>query len=402
MGLVAIIGWVILGALYVVYKFGEEALDLGGLGGIGCIFSVVMFVFVLYCLAVFSTEITRNATEATFLAWSIIIVLLIVVLGGYCGSSARKEEEQKEVREEEAAILAIIETLPSPTCSQMEQFINEIRTIEEPSEQQQIYRQFLQEADANIKTYPLDATRFKDMQAAWILYSKNDSKSSMRMHEFGEQDLSKKTYFDPSVDRSEEPVTGWDEKSFHMIVKQIPLKLKENWCCQPRFARKIFGMIENSETISAESLYPIMLECYKYPASCDTETDAALTKVRMKDDLTTVWLSLIPKVIHALSQIPFSGDEKQEWLKIENFRVICLPIVSEQRFLKPEGLFPEMLKIYNNLLNTEFSRQPQKYSFVTLWHGLNSVGKAVGKEDSFFDYPKFIPKEGKEGHHDHS
>lgn len=390
MGLLVGIVWIVVGVLYIIYKFGEEELDLGKSGGIGCIFAVVTVFLIVYCFAVFCTEVTRNDAEATLLVWSIIAVLLIGGFLCYLSSSAQKEERRRETQEEETAILAINETLPLPTCSQMAQFINEIRTIEKPSEQQQIYRRFLQEADADKRTYPLDAARFKDMQAAWIFCSKNDSKSSRRKYEFGDQDLSEKAYFDPSIDRSREPTTGWDEKSFYMLVKQIPLNLKENWCCQPRFARKVFGMMEESETISAESLYPIMLECYQHPASCETETDAALAKVRMRDDLTSVWLSLIPKVIHVLSQVPLSRDEEQEWLKIEDFQAICLPAVSEQRFVKPEELFPEMLKIYNALLSTEFSRQPQKYSFVALWHGLDSVGKAIGKEGSFFDYPKYI------------
>lgn len=390
MGILVGMGWIVLGVLYVIYKFGEEELSLGKSGGIGCVFAIIAGFLLLGGFAGICIAVTDNDAEASLLAWGIIIPILAAWIL-YCHkSSAQKEREQEQWHRELSECADISKTLPLPTRSQMAQFIDEIRNTEEPSEQQQIYRRMLQDADSNMQTPPIDAMRFKDMQAAWIYYSQNDSKSSQRKHEFGEQNLAAKLYFDPAIDRTGEPVTGRDMATFWELVKRIPLELKENWCLQPMFARKVFGMIEESIPISAETLYPVMLEAYRHPATTESEISFSHSMTQMECDLEKTWNSLIFKRSYVLAQVSIPQKEAQEWQKVEEFRLAIIPAIQEKQALTNEALFPVMLRIYNSLLEEDYLNNPRKYDFERLWHGLNSVGKAVGKEGSFFDYPRYV------------
>ena len=383
MGILASVGWVVLGVLYVVYKIGEEELNLGKLGGIGCVFFVVLFVTLFATIANFSEELAA----ALVLAGLLSIPIWVLV------SSKRAKRLQREKQEELFEIQVIRNDLPMPTRSQMEKFIDDIRYAEEPSKQQLEYREMLRKAEANIATTPLDTNHFKDMQAAWIYYSNNGTNSPERRRIFGEQDLSSKTYFDPSVDRSNQTKTVSHIDIFKEAISSLPVTISSKWCDQPSFARKLFRLIDKSVPLTEETVYPLMLE------SCIRSSDWTLRW--MQDEVNAMRIALLPKMIHVLSQTAISMKEMKEWLEVEAFQLCCLQAIQEKRFFKNEDLFPVLLKIYNDLLKKEFSHQPQKHNFVALWNGLNSVGKAVGKESSFFDYPKYIIEQDKEANHDH-
>ena len=82
--------------------------------------------------------------------------------------------------------------------------------------------------------------------------------------------------------------------------------------------------------------------------------------------------------------------QREEWLKVTDLRLACLPAVQTKHIMTNEEAFPILLNAYNKLLDTEFGSASPKYNFTLLWHGLNAVGKAAGKDVSFLNYPKYI------------
>lgn len=383
MGILAGIGWVVLGVLYVVYKIGEEEFNLGKLGGIGCVFFVVFFVTLFATIANFSEEL------AGILAFVGVFSIPI-----WAFASNKQAKKRQQARQEELFEIRIIRNdLPMPTLSQMTEFIDDILYTEEPSQQQLEYRVMLRKAEANTTTPPLDANHFRDMQAAWIYYSKNGIHSQERKRIFGDRELSEMKFFELSANNSEESEVISYTEVFRKAVEQLAVKIKLQWLNQPKFFRKVRGMIDKSIPLTEETLYPIMLESYNKSSDW--------TLHWMQDDVIAVRVSLLPKIVHVLAQIPMARKEQDEWLKVEEFQVTCLPAIREKRNLSSEEIFPALLKTYNGLLDKDFACQPQKYNFVALWNGLNSVGKAIGKEGSFFDYPKYIFKAHKEADHDH-
>ena len=383
MAILASIGWIVLGVLYIVYKIGEEKLNLGKSGGIGCVFFAVLFITLFATIANFSEELAG----ALILAGIFSIPIWALV------SSRREKRLQQEKQKELFEIRIIRNGLPMPTHSQMAKFIEDIHEAEEPSKQQLEYREMLRKAEANMPTTPLDANHFKDMQAAWIYYSNNDTHSPERRRIFGEQDLSSKTFFDPSIDRSKQAKTVSHIEIFSEATSNLRTRISLKWCDQPAFARKLFRMIDKSIPLTEETLYPLMLE------SCVRSSDWTLRW--MQDEVNAVRIALLPKMMYVLSQTAISMKETKEWLEVEAFQLYCIQAILEKQFIKNEDLFPVLLKIYDDLLEKEFSHQPQKRNFVALWNGLNSAGKAVGKEGSFFDYPKYTIKQSKEANHDH-
>ena len=196
-------------------------------------------------------------------------------------------------------------------------------------------------------------------------------------------------YFDPTIDRAGEPVTGCDTKAFWNLVKQIPVEFKQDWCRQPMFARKVFRMIEDSVPVTAEILYPIMLESYEHPALIESTISADHMKQDMSSDLAQLWDFLAPKRAYVLAAISMRQDERNEWEKVKEFRLEILRAIQNKRAMTNSELFPVILEIYNKLLEEDSIKHSQKYKFATLWYGLNNVGKAIGKEGLLFDYPKY-------------
>lgn len=400
MELLAGIGIIVFGIVYMLYRLGKDEFDGNTWGGI---LFVLIPIALISVFALFGGVMQLSFRFLGLWGGAIVgftCVGLFIARWIKANKKDRKEEaDRQQSYKELSECVAIAKTLPLPTCSQMNQFIHEIRHIENPSQQQQSFRRRLQSADANIHTNPVDASCFKETQSGWIYFSKHNSNSSFRKETFGDQDLSKMTYLDPSINRTGEPVTGQDCETFQKLVQQIPLKLKGSWCCHPSFARRVFSHIEKTSSLSAEDLYLFMFDAYTHPESGLSESAAADIKAERAYDLAVVQDFLRPKVRYALSEIPFSREEKQEWLKNDDFYHACIPAVKEQRFLSAKELFPQMLQIYNNLPNADSSSKTPEYLFVTLWYGLDNVGRCVGKPGDFFDFPKYIVHEEEKDDH---
>lgn len=384
MGLLAGIGWIIFGICYILYKIGEEELDGGIVGGVLAILIPIAILIATYGAGVLFTDIFGEIDGGIILSFTIIGILIVLGIIAHINDSKMKKESER-CKAEQEEIRKIRETLPEPTRSQMKRFLYYIQTIEEPSQQQQIYQDLLRDAESKEFVWPLDATRFKDMQSAWVYYFKTESSNSAntpfsreRVRIFGNQEIASQTFFDPSVDRSNELVSGYSTDLFTKLVARLPTKISSSWCNRPKFAKKVFKMIEDSVSLTEETLYPLMLESYNSSIGwMDSETDA-------------VWATLYPKVVYVLAMTSMNVKQREEWLKVTDLRLACLPAVQTKHIMTNEEVFPILLNVYNKLLDTEFGSASPKYSFTLLWHGLNAVGKAAGKDVSFLNYPKYI------------
>lgn len=384
MGLLAGIGWIIFGICYILYKIGEEELDGGIVGGVLAILIPIAILIATYGAGVLFTDIFGEIDGGIILSFTIIGILIVLGIIAHINDSKMKKESERCNAEQEE-IRKIRETLPEPTRSQMKRFLYYIQTIEEPSQQQQIYQDLLRDAESKEFVWPLDATCFKDMQSAWVYYFKTESSNSAntpfsreRVRIFGNQEIASQTFFDPSVDRSNELVSGYSTDLFTKLAARLPTKISSSWCNRPKFAKKVFKMIEDSVSLTEETLYPLMLESYNSSIGwMDSETDA-------------VWATLYPKVVYVLAMTSMNVKQREEWLKVTDLRLACLPAVQTKHIMTNEEVFPILLNVYNKLLDTEFGSASPKYSFTLLWHGLNAVGKAAGKDVSFLNYPKYI------------
>lgn len=70
--------WIIAGIVYVIYKFGQEELEGGVSGGIGCVVAVIVSFLVLGGLAGFCCTVTDNDSDAGTLFWGIILFAIAV------------------------------------------------------------------------------------------------------------------------------------------------------------------------------------------------------------------------------------------------------------------------------------------------------------------------------------
>lgn len=384
MGLLAGMGWIIFGICYILYKIGEEELDGGIMGGVLAILIPIVIFAATYGAGVLFTDIFGEIDGGIILSFTIIGILIVLGIIAHKNDSRMKKESER-CKAEQEEIRKIRETLPEPTRSQMESFLYYIQTREEPSQQQQIYQDLLRDAESKEFVWPLDTTRFKDMQSAWVYYFKTESSNSVntpfsreRVRIFGNQEIASQTFFDPSVDRSNELVSGYSTDLFTKLIARLPTKISSSWCNRPKFAKKVFKMIEDSVSLTEETLYPLMLESYNSSIGwMDSETDA-------------VWATLYPKVVYVLAMTSMNVKQREEWLKVTDLRLACLPAVQTKHIMTNEEVFPILLNVYNKLLDTEFGSASPKYSFTLLWHGLNAVGKAAGKDVSFLNYPKYI------------
>lgn len=384
MGLLAGIGWIIFGICYILYKIGEEELDGGIVGGVLAILIPIAILIATYGAGVLFTDIFGEIDGGIILSFTIIGILIVLGIIAHINDSKMKKESER-CKAEQEEIRKIRETLPEPTRSQMKRFLYYIQTIEEPSQQQQIYQDLLRDTESKEFVWPLDTTRFKDMQSAWVYYFKTESSNSAntpfsreRVRIFGNQEIASQTFFDPSVDRSNELVSGYSTDLFTKLIARLPTKISSSWCNRPKFAKKVFKMIEDSVSLTEETLYPLMLESYNSSIGwMDSETDA-------------VWATLYPKVVYVLAMTSMNVKQREEWLKVTDLRLACLPAVQTKHIMTNEEVFPILLNVYNKLLDTEFGSASPKYSFTLLWHGLNAVGKAAGKDVSFLNYPKYI------------
>ncbi len=315
------------------------------------------------------------------IGWIILGIVYVLYKGKK--NEARKREQDALRDEEKKKINHIMTTLPMPTVSQMQSFIQDLKDSHPRSAEQEKLFERLNMYAVGEESKTVDADDFKKIQAAWVYYSEQGaSNSELRQRLFGEQNIAEKRYFDPSVPRGDEPSYTRNYKALEDELRKVGTKISGGWCLYPKFAKQAFKILESGRGFSEETLYPLMLASYVHPKDWLMHW--------MQDDLLAVRIALIPKMMHTLSQTSMSYKEKMEWLKIEAFQLACLPVIREKRFWKNEDLFSVLLEIYNDLLAKEFSPQASKYSFVMLWYGLNGVGRAVGKEGSFFDYPKYL------------
>lgn len=364
--------WIILGFLYIVYKFGEEKSGAGKGGGFGC---VVVLVLSFYLLSV-ASEYSAELTAVLFL------VLVLVVLPAWAILSDKYEKYKLHEKQEEQFEIRIIRCdLPLPTQSQMEEFIDDILSTKDPSPLQMEYRQMYRKARANITTETLDANHFLYMQAAWIYYSRTGADSPERRRIFGHQYLPSKTYFDPSVNRSEEPKTVNYTEAFEGATEKLTVKISPQWMEQPRFFENVASMVDKSTPLTEETLYPLMLKFRVNAQQWEF--------LWMDDEIRAVRSALYPKVSYVTSPLPMRNLQVEEWLKVDAFFVVCLTAVREKRSLTSEEIFPKMLRLYNSLVKEKFTSG--KYDFTLLWHGLDAVGRSIGMGGSFFDYPRFLP-----------
>lgn len=357
--------------LCVLYKAGEEWLGLGKAGGVTFVILAALFIAVFHSIAGFS----MNLVVELFFGG------ICAIIAGVILSEKRKKKLAKQKQYEQFEIRIIRNDLPMPASSQMASFIEDFRSTRQPSPQQWEYLQMLRKTDAGMETQPLDANHFKDMQAAWIYYSRTGILSPERKRIFGDQPLSEKQFFSPLADRTDEREVVSYADEFKKGVKNLSVQISDKWYEQPRFAQGIAKLVDESVPLSDEVLYPLMLE------SCDRSID--LSTFWMREDVAKVCGVLRPKMVHVLS-LPMNWNQEKEWLGIEAFQIALLPMMQQGKLLKSEDVFPVLYKIYTEALLKDFTRQSEKHNFVLLWHGLNAVGKAVGKNASFLNYPKYI------------
>lgn len=366
--------WLAFGILYFIYKVGEELLGLGKGGG--CVFTIVTMVFIALLVSL---------TEDFALVGAILLLVgFVSLIAAVILSEKGKKKAEEERQLEQPEIQIIRNTLPMPTASQMASFIEEIRSgsIVDLSPQQREYFRMLGRADAGMETQRLDASHFKDMQAAWIYYSKTGIRSHERRRLFGNQNLAYKQYFEPVFDCPDEQRVISYAEEFKKGVENLSAKINEKWCEQPKFAKGFAKMVDESVPISEETLYPLMLESY--------DRSVPFEKSWMRDDVNDVFSVLYPKMIHILSQILMDRKEEKEWLEIEAFQLRLFPMIQEGKIVKSEELFPILYEVYTEVLLKDYNTQSSRHDFVRLWRGLNAVGKAVGKNASFLNYPKYI------------
>lgn len=371
MGLLAGIFWVILGVLYIVYKLGEEKSGAGKAGGLGCVLVFVLF----FALFVSIIEYSMDFAVLLFCVGILGFVVYVVAAG-------IRQVKTDDIKKKEQFEIGIIQgDLPLPTQSQMDEFIEDILSTKDPSPLQMEYRQMYRKARANITTETLDANHFLYMQAAWIYYSRTGADSPERRRIFGHQYLPSKTYFDPSVNRSEEPKIVNYTEAFEGATEKLSVKISPQWMEQPRFFENVASMVDKSTPLTEETLYPLMLKFRVNAQQWEF--------LWMDDEIRAVRSALYPKVSYVASPLPMRNPQVEEWLKVDAFFVVCLTAVREKRSLTSEEIFPKMLRLYNSLVKEKFTSG--KYDFTLLWHGLDAVGRSIGMGGSFFDYPRFLP-----------
>lgn len=378
MALLGGIIWVIIGIVYIIYKLGE---DSGGKSGGLTVLAIAIGIFSYIGVVGWIGSASENSTDAVVFAYIMLFAPFFVCAAFAYYKDKKAKKEQIQVNIEKERISAIRTKLPMPTRQQMQDFISYIRSVNNPSMQQKIYRDLIQKADGNECTWPLDTVYFKDMQAAWIYYSREGFYSSDKEWIFGDHDLSEMQFFNPDIPRSDADLPVGSSETFSNLTSRLPVKISSGWCNRPAFAREAFRMIEDGIELTELNLYPLMLQ------NCDNSHNFETNW--MRKEVIGVWASLYPKMVYVTAPTAINRKEREEWLKVEKFQLICIPAIQEKRFLENEELFPAMLDIYNELVEKEFYLR--KRNFVLLWYGLNEVGKAVGKDASFMDYPKYSP-----------
>lgn len=189
MGILTGVLWIVAGVAYLLYKFGSEELKGGFLGGVG---------FVALVAAVIAAFVSVYDLSEALPGFLILMGFVGVIVFVIVANIRQLKPKKLPGTSDDFEIRIIQNDLPMPTDSQMKSFINDIRYTTNPSQLQLEYREMLRRADANLPTVPLGVSHFKYMQAAWIYYSNSDAHTKERERIFGNQDLSKKTFFDPS------------------------------------------------------------------------------------------------------------------------------------------------------------------------------------------------------------
>lgn len=324
-----------------------------------------------------------------FVCAIVIIAYILHEFGGIEKRISTKEaERRKQAIAQQEKIQEIEKRLPLPTVIQMQEFVRNIVDIYYHSPRQQELYDRICKFEAGEKSLTVDAEDFRRFQAVWIYYQScydpnTSGGTDLQRQFFGERNLNAMSYFRPSLPRSSHPLYARNYVALQAKLKGIPTQIKDEWCSVPKFARKAFDMLEENVEFKEETIYPIMLSaCNRF------STD--WSSFWMREDLNTVWSALYPKAIYILSRTSMSSREKAEWLRVEPFQLACLRAVRQKHFLKDEELYMTLLGMYIDLVSREFVGSRSRYNFPTLWHGLNAVGKAVGKNASFLNYPKYI------------